>query len=538
MPTKAELISKLKEKGVRGKLSKMTKPQLQKLHREHSDTSSSRGNLELEPLPGERTNKPSVARKRSTYQEFVAQHLKENGGNMQAAAAAYREQQQGSGLAGDIGRKVGKAVTHGVVGVAKGVKDAVAEELHHKKEHKGGSMAVHAKHHSDRHMEAMEREMEDNASFDEAHDSAMESVGAGYDSDDDLDNYLEGGTYWADKDFTMSMEPELQGSGHWYDPTTWSSGTQQAVGTALQTAGMMGLMALGGPEAEAVMGAEGGLGAAETAGESALSKGESEALSKELGEGEYKATKEQFDEARQSLRRTQVPEQTGYEPSQDEAFDARRSLRNTIGEVRNVPELEPEPMPSGTDNPLAVTEKEATDSVAKAGSDNDSLFKKLTDPLFKKLEPASDEALEGTEEDSAPERIKKNVSKMKRLVNEGKHGAARKLREGLVDKYGVGVDVKAGEGWGKYLTRVGTKVMIPSLGVEAGEKLKTEGEQKESFTKIEDEGRIVTNALKKATEGLGTNQANIMQELQRERQRNLASEWQRARDRTYNPYLQ
>eukprot|EP01048_Picozoa_sp_COSAG05_P017450 COSAG05_NODE_2380_length_3151_cov_36.572412_3_plen_143_part_01 len=127
MVTKAQLISELKAKGVRGKLSKMTKPQLQKLHREHANTSSSRGNLELEPLPGERTSEPSVARERSTYQEFVAQHLKENGGDMAAAAAAYREQ-QGSGLAGDIGRKVGKAVTHGVVGVAKGVKDAVTEE--------------------------------------------------------------------------------------------------------------------------------------------------------------------------------------------------------------------------------------------------------------------------------------------------------------------------------------------------------------------------------------------------------------------------
>ena len=80
MVTKAQLISELKAKGVRGKLSKMTKPQLQKLHREHSETSksSSRGNLELEPLPGEKTNEPSIARKRSTYQEFVAEHLKKN----------------------------------------------------------------------------------------------------------------------------------------------------------------------------------------------------------------------------------------------------------------------------------------------------------------------------------------------------------------------------------------------------------------------------------------------------------------------------
>eukprot|EP01048_Picozoa_sp_COSAG05_P005423 COSAG05_NODE_322_length_11414_cov_47.115510_2_plen_326_part_00 len=237
MVTKAQLISELKAKGVRGKLSKMTKPQLQKLHRDHSDISSSRGNLELEPLPGERT---TVARKRSTYQEFVAQHLKENGGNMAAAASAYREQ-QGSGLAGDIGRKVGKAVTHGAVGVARGVRDAVKEELHHKKEdHKGGSMSDHAKHHSKEHMQAMEREMAKGASFDAAHDSAMETVGAGYDSDD-TDQYMEGGAYWADKDFTMSMEPEMQGSRHWYNPFTWSSGTQQAVGTALQTAGMIGL---------------------------------------------------------------------------------------------------------------------------------------------------------------------------------------------------------------------------------------------------------------------------------------------------------
>ena len=39
---------------------------------------------------------------------------------------------------------------------------------------------------------------------------------------------------------------------------------------------------------------------------------------------------------------------------------------------------------------------------------------------------------------------------MKRLVNEGKHGAARKNREGLVDKYGVGVDIKAGKSWPQY----------------------------------------------------------------------------------------
>ena len=83
-------------------------------------------------------------------------------------------------------------------------------------------MSDHAKHHSDKHMEVMEREMAKGASFDAAHDSAMESVGAGYDSDD-IDQYMEGGAYWADKDFTMSMEePDMQGAGDWYNPFSWS----------------------------------------------------------------------------------------------------------------------------------------------------------------------------------------------------------------------------------------------------------------------------------------------------------------------------
>eukprot|EP01048_Picozoa_sp_COSAG05_P004837 COSAG05_NODE_274_length_12437_cov_130.209353_13_plen_185_part_00 len=159
------------------------------------------------------------------------------------------------------------------------------------------------------------------------------------------------------------------------------------------------------------------------------------------------------------------------------------------------------------------------------------------EPLFHTVEPTSDEVLEGAESDTAPERIKKNVSKMKRLVNEGKHGAARKIREGLVDKYGVGVDVRAGESWPQYFKRIGAKILLPSLAVESGEKLKTEGEQKESFDKMDAETRAVKSAVEGAEKGLGTNQAKIMQELQRERQRNLASEWQRARDRTYNPYL-
>ena len=504
MATKAELISQLKTKGVRGKLSKMSKSQLLELTREQKGS----GSLELESDDDERV---AGAGKRppSTYQAFVAKHLKENGGDMKAAAAAYREQ-KGSGLAGDIGRKVGKAVTHGAVGVARGVRDAVKEELHHKKDdHKGGSttsmtsMSDHAKHHSDKHMDVMEREMDDGASFDDAHDSAMEQVGSG------IDQYMAGGSYWADKDFSMATE--LQGSGDWYNPFSWSSGTQQAVGTVLQTAGMMGLMALGGPEAEAAMGAEEGQVATK-----AMSSAEKEAL--ELKDTRYLSDSPMNPDYKPP-RPTPVRDidpQTRFTSTSSSGSSASEGLRG-----------------STTLNPEALDGSE----VAGDTLGDDTAATSDKEPLFHTPEPASDEALEGTEEDSESERIKKNVNKMKRLVKEGKHAAARKLREGLVDKYGVGVDVKAGEGWGKYLQRVGYKVMIPSLSVEAGEKLKTEGEQKESFTKMEATTGAVTEAIEDAEKGLGANQANIMQEIQRERQRNLASEWQRARDRTYNPYM-
>ena len=55
--------------------------------------------------------------------------------------------------------------------------------------------------------------------------------------------------------------------------------------------------------------------------------------------------------------------------------------------------------------------------------------------------------------------------------------------------------LKAGESWGQYFKRIGTKVFLPSVAVEAGEKLKTEGEQKESFGKMDTETEAVKTAL-------------------------------------------
>eukprot|EP01047_Picozoa_sp_COSAG01_P123628 COSAG01_NODE_52579_length_345_cov_2.780488_1_plen_84_part_01 len=84
MVTKAQLISDLKSRGQRGRLSKMTKSQLQKLHSE-GQSGSGRGKIELEPLSGD-TSEPKT-RPKSNYQAFLSKHLAQHGGNMTQAAA-------------------------------------------------------------------------------------------------------------------------------------------------------------------------------------------------------------------------------------------------------------------------------------------------------------------------------------------------------------------------------------------------------------------------------------------------------------------
>ena len=79
MVTKAHLISELKERGVRGRLSKMTKSELQKLHSQ-GQSGSGRGKIELEPLSGG-TSEPKT-RPKSNYQAFLSKHLAQHGGNM------------------------------------------------------------------------------------------------------------------------------------------------------------------------------------------------------------------------------------------------------------------------------------------------------------------------------------------------------------------------------------------------------------------------------------------------------------------------
>jgi len=99
MPSRSEIIAQLKSRGTKGKLSKMKKAELQELlHR------TAPPQLELEPDEQSGNGK-------GTYKEFMKAHLKQHGGNMSKAAAAYREAKAQKG--GHYFRKDGKTVSKG-----------------------------------------------------------------------------------------------------------------------------------------------------------------------------------------------------------------------------------------------------------------------------------------------------------------------------------------------------------------------------------------------------------------------------------------
>ena len=200
--------------GVRGRLSKMTKSELQKLHSQ-GQSGSGRGKIELEPLSGG-TSEPKT-RPKSDYQAFVSKHLAAHNGSMKKVAELYRQQ--------------------------------------------------HAKNHTPEHMQAMDEAMADGQNFDEAHDTAMSQVGAG----DDVDKYMAGGSYWDSHtykdvvdgpDGDPDIDDFLEGGAHWdkyeytggdweddLNPKNWSKDTW---GNILSAAGVLGLTMAGAPEAEEV----------------------------------------------------------------------------------------------------------------------------------------------------------------------------------------------------------------------------------------------------------------------------------------------
>ena len=99
MPSRSEIIAQLKSRGTKGKLSKMKKAELQDLLQRTAPPQ-----LELEPDEQSGNGK-------GTYKEFMKAHLKQHGGNMSKAAAAYREAKAQKG--GHYFRKDGKTVSKG-----------------------------------------------------------------------------------------------------------------------------------------------------------------------------------------------------------------------------------------------------------------------------------------------------------------------------------------------------------------------------------------------------------------------------------------
>ena len=176
------MISELKRRGVKGRLSKMKKHELDDLLQK----SKPEQKLSVEDAPTEKKK----TRGASAYHAFVRENIKKHGGDMKAVAAAYREQKGGGDAekkpetepeteqqGGNIMKKVGKHATKAVIDVGKGAAEAIGDAV------KGGK--------------------------DDAHDNFMEAThtycdaqeGGGTDSDDDehVSHYMKGGAYWDDE---------------------------------------------------------------------------------------------------------------------------------------------------------------------------------------------------------------------------------------------------------------------------------------------------------------------------------------------------
>ena len=160
--SRAEIISELKRRGVKGRLSKMRKHELEAM------LGRSKPGLSLEDAPEEKKQSSG-----STYHAFVRENLKKHGGDMRAVAAAYREQ-KGGGFVDKAAKKVGKVAGEAAIGIAKGVASAASDAI------KGEGSDAHD-------------------DFMEATHSYCDAQQGGADSDDDIDQYMEGGSYWDDE---------------------------------------------------------------------------------------------------------------------------------------------------------------------------------------------------------------------------------------------------------------------------------------------------------------------------------------------------
>jgi hypothetical protein len=470
MPTKAHLIAELKGQGVRGKLSKMSKGELIGLSAQSADSRmKGRGRIELEPLPEEAATRVQPRQKapRSSYQQFVSDHLKSHGGDMRAVAAAYREQKGGG--SGDSHKEFMNA-THDYC------------------DQKGG-----------------------------ADDSS--------DSDDDITEYLEGGSHWDDNEFSMSLEPHDDMQGGWF----WDSWTPQDKQGAGMLASTFGMMALGAFAPE-IMGDSAELG---ELGE--MVSGEA-AEAGEAGEAGEMTAAQKSSLADEESSMSQYYKKGGREPKLSDRYNSTvtdaSGKRVLSGEARESNELL-EGQPNFGKDGSSVTEENAL---------SEGPGSKLKKPAGgEETVTEENSLLDGEETDQPESRIRRNVKKMAKKLKEGKKSAARGIRDEIKQKYGIDVQLKTGETYGQWFKRAGKTAIrsVPGVSLmDVGDMLQTEGKQEEMGKVITDSGEATTAAVGKAAGAVTNNQQKIMEELKRQRERNLAHEWQSARDRRgYNPYL-
>ena len=217
MATRADLISELKRRGIKGRLSKMKKHELEDL----VNKSKPEQKLSVDEGPTEKK------KSHSAYHTFVRENIKKHGGDMKAVAAAYRAQKGGgetkedvegghfvtednkiSGRqnakypnhshnkakvtdgthrqadvekmqGGSIMKKLGKHATKAAINVGKGAVEAVGEAL------LGKGDGAHAEF------------------MDATHSYCDAQQGGGDtdtddDEDEDVSHYMKGGAYWSD----------------------------------------------------------------------------------------------------------------------------------------------------------------------------------------------------------------------------------------------------------------------------------------------------------------------------------------------------
>eukprot|EP01048_Picozoa_sp_COSAG05_P005244 COSAG05_NODE_306_length_11691_cov_14.764665_3_plen_521_part_00 len=519
MATRAELISELKRKGVSGKLSKMTKRELEKLLH-GGGTETRRPQLSLEDEEQE-SPAPRKQKALSPYHAFVKQNIHRHGGDMKAVAAAYREQQGGAGFVRDVGKKAGKALGNAAVGLTEGLYEAAKETIAGEGDDayadvssymSGGSNA--ASH--DQFMDATHSYCE---SRDEEHN-------------DDVDDYMEGGKF---------------AGGSW---NAW-----QIAGTVAQIAGMAALAFVPGGAA-----ADAGIAAAEAGGEAAV--GTVEAATQTAAELEQagettaqavakagKAADGIAGSARAAAKAGEIPAAEARTAEMVNSFgsstseEAEEGASSLLSRAAARSDAAAEAGEAGSSSTTAEAATQTADRTAATATEDTSTTENPLTSKAKKWNSSwvkSAKSVGLSDEDVEELRVaaSKEHSVWEKAVGKGKKAAS----DAFEKKFGVkpsSFRKLPGEGtlqWSQRMGGVFSK-MAAFSAESTGQALSKKGDIVQDDEQSQQIGQKIEDARKASDadyRNLSNAQQRILAAAQRGQSSNLASQWQRYRDR--NPY--